>query len=86
MQNNRHQTNQSANQIPHIRVVKPAWTKGLLSHPHGTRFYLTLPGEPERELPTMREATLHTAFNAVEEVELRMLATLEVVYAEDESA
>lgn len=66
--------------IPHIRVVKPEGWRGILVHPRGTRFFITLPGDEERELTAMRGAELSTNIDGPDEVTLRMLATMEVVY------
>lgn len=67
-------------EIPHVRVVKPDGTQGLLVSPRETKFFLTLPGEEERPIPAMQAAELFTAFNEVERVKITMLATLEIVY------
>lgn len=70
----------NARKIPHVRVVKPVGTQGLLMGSRNSKFFITMPGEEEREIPTMRSAELMTGYARVDEVKLTMLATLEIVY------
>lgn len=72
--------------VPHIRVVKAAATRGVLASGRNTRFYLTLPGEEEKEITAMRSATLTTSYDGPDEVQITMLATIQIEYASEACA
>lgn len=70
--------------VPHIRVVKPMKNLGKLTTGRLTKFYITLPGHEEIEVPMMRSARLDTRYDDVDLVTIEMIASIEILYADEE--
>ena len=69
--------------VPHVRVVMPSRSIGVLAAARGARFYITLPGQSEVEARWLTGADLHLSIDDVRRVDLHTIASLQVEY-EDE--
>jgi hypothetical protein len=54
----------------------------MLTSPRLTKFFLTLPGHDEIEVPMMRSADLRTSLDDVDIVTIELIASIEVQYAD----
>jgi len=69
----------------HVRIVYPAnEPKGVRKVSRRAKFYITLPGQPEVHVPSLREAKLSMGLDDADQIQLTMLGTMEIVY-EDEA-